>query len=204
MKATRPSAGHWLDDGLRRCRPNVRRPRPGLGAASTAGAVYRRLACREPSTGRQWGARCHMLEEPSHGSWYYWIKVTDADGLRKRVRQGGFASERAPIAARDAAITEPSPRVLAQAWTMEKWLTDWLERLDLRPSTVRGYASTVRCHLIPAVGSRRLSELEPRDVHTAMDLIARKPTRRGVLAASTVTGVLSVLRSALGVARARG
>jgi hypothetical protein len=49
-----------------------------------------------------------------------------------------------------------------------------------------------------------LSELEPRNVYRAMDTIARKPTRRGVLAASTVTGVLSVLRSALGAARARG
>jgi hypothetical protein len=68
-----------------------------------------------------------MLEEPSHGSWYYWIKVTDADGLRKRVRQGGFASEQAAIAARDAAIIEPSPRVLAQAWTVEKWRpTGWI------------------------------------------------------------------------------
>jgi integrase len=37
-----------------------------------------------------------------------------------------------------------------------------------------------------------------------MDAIARKPTRHGVLAASTVTGVLSVLRSALGVAHGRG
>jgi hypothetical protein len=86
---------------------------------------------------------------------------------------------------------------------VEKWLTDWLEQLDLRPSTLRGYAAIVRCHLIPALGSRRLSELEPRDIHRAMDTIARKMTRRGVLAASTVTGVLSVLRSALGVARAR-
>jgi hypothetical protein len=106
--------------------------------------------------------------------------------------------------ARDAALTEPSPRALAQAWTVQKWLTDWLEQLDLRPSTLHGYASIVRCHLIPALGSRRLSELEPRDVHRAMDTIARKRTWRGVLAASTVTGVLSVLRSALGAARARG
>jgi hypothetical protein len=75
---------------------------------------------------------------------------------------------------------------------VEKWLTDWLEQLDVRPSTLRGYAAIVRCHLIPALGSRRLSELEPRDIHRAMDTIARKMTRRGVSAASTVTGVLSV------------
>jgi integrase len=166
--------------------------------------VYRRCACREPSTGRQWGARCHRLEDPSHGRWYYWIKVTAADGLRKRIRRGGFTSEEAAIAARDAALTEPSPRVVAQAWTVQKWLTDWLEQLDLRPSTLRGYAAIVRCHLIPALGSRRLSELEPRDVHRAMDAVARTPTRHGVLAASTVTGVLAVLRSGLGAARALG
>jgi len=75
-----------------------------------------------------------MLEDPSHGRWYYWIKVTGADGLRRRVRRGGFASEPAATAARDAAVGQPSPRVLAQAWTIEKWLTDWLDQLDLRPS----------------------------------------------------------------------
>jgi hypothetical protein len=144
-----------------------------------------------------------MLDDPSHGRWYYWIKVTGADGLRRRVRRGGFASESAAIAARDAAITEPSPRVFAQAWTVEKWLTDWLDQLDLRPATLRGYATIVRCHLIPALGALRLSELETRDVQRAMDTIARKFTRRGVLATSTVTGVLAVLRSALGAARAR-
>jgi hypothetical protein len=67
-----------------------------------------------------------MLDDLSHGRWYYWIKVTGADGLRQRVRRGGFACEPAAIAARDAAIIEPSPRVLAQGWTIEKWLTDWL------------------------------------------------------------------------------
>jgi hypothetical protein len=29
-----------------------------------------------------WGARCRTLEDPSHGRWDYWIKVTDASGLR--------------------------------------------------------------------------------------------------------------------------
>ena len=145
-----------------------------------------------------------MLDDPSHGRWYYWIKVTGADGLRQRVRRGGFASEPAAIAARDAAVGRPSPRLLTQAWTVGKWLTDWLDQLDLRPSTLRGYATIVSCHLIPALGSHRLSELETRDVQRAMDTIARNTTRRGVLAASTVTGVLAVLRSALGAARARG
>ncbi|MEV6843583.1 site-specific integrase [Actinoplanes sp. NPDC051411] len=54
-----------------------------------------------------------MLEDPSHGRWYYWIKVTDVDGQRQRIRRGGFPSEEAAIAAREAAITEPSPRGLA-------------------------------------------------------------------------------------------
>jgi hypothetical protein len=94
--------------------------RPERGAPSVAGSVYRRCACREPLTGRQRGVQCHMLDDPSHGRWYYWIKVTGADGVRRRVRRGGFASEPAAIAARHAAVGQPSPRVLAQAWTVEK------------------------------------------------------------------------------------
>lgn len=95
--------------------------------------------------------------------------------------------------------------MLAQAWTVRKWLVDWLEQVDVRPSTLRGYATIVHCHLVPALGSWRLSELGTAQVQRAMDAIARKPVQRGgVLAASTVTGVLAVLRSALGLARARG
>jgi hypothetical protein len=144
------------------------------------------------------------LGYPSHGTWYYWIKVTDADGLRKRVRRGGFATEEAAIAARDAAVAAPSPRVLAQAWTVERWLLDWHAGLELRPSTVESYGSVVRCHLIPVLGSRRLSELEVRDVQRAMDTIAHRRTPRGLMAASTLTGTLAVLRSALGAARRAG
>jgi hypothetical protein len=101
--------------------------------------------------------------------------VTGADGLRRRVRRGGFASEPAAIRARDAAVGQPSPRVLAQAWTVEKWLIGWLERLDLRPSTLSGYAAIVLGHLIPALGSHRLSEIETSDVQRAMDTVAREP-----------------------------
>lgn len=131
--------------------------------------------------------------------------MADAEGFRRRLRQGSFASENAAVATRDVAVAEPSPRVLAQAWTVRKWLIDWLEQVDVRPSTPRGYTAIVHCHLIPALGYRRLSELETAQVQQAMDAIARKPAKRGgVLAPSTVAGVLAVLRSALGLARARG
>ncbi len=115
IKTATRNAGHWVDESLRRCRPNVRRPRPDSDAPSVAGSVYRRCACREPLTGRQRGVQCHMLDDPSHGRWYYWIKVTHADGLAKRIRRGGYASDEAAIAARDATVAEPGPRVLAQA-----------------------------------------------------------------------------------------
>ncbi len=50
-----------------------------------------------------------------------------------------------------------------------------------------------------------MSELKTAQVQQAMNAIARKPAQRGgVLAASTVAGVLAVLRSALGLAHARG
>jgi integrase len=146
-----------------------------------------------------------MLEDPSHGSWYYWIKVTAEDGARVRVRRGGFEDESAAVAARDAAIAEPSPWVLALAWTVEKWLTMWLAGVELRPATVEGYESVVRHHLIPVLGSRRVSELEVRDVRQAMDAIARRPKRDGTLLAnSTQAGILAVLRSAFGAARRHG
>jgi hypothetical protein len=48
-----------------------------------------------------------------------------------------------------------------------RWLRRWLEdvaRPTIRPSTWRDYETTVRRHLIPNLGSTRLTRLTPAEV----------------------------------------
>lgn len=51
--------------------------------------------------------------------------------------------------------------------TIKAWLEHWLENIqrpDVRPSTYRYYEGTVRVHLIPHIGAKRLNRLTPEDV----------------------------------------
>jgi integrase len=57
--------------------------------------------------------------------------------------------------------------VASVSWTVEQYLTYWLERVvkvERRPKTVQGYESVVRLHLIPGLGKKRLGKLTARDV----------------------------------------
>jgi hypothetical protein len=50
--------------------------------------------------------------------------------------------------------------VASENWTVEKYLTYWLEhvvRVERRPKTYQGYDSVVRLHLIPGLGKKRLA-----------------------------------------------
>jgi integrase len=50
------------------------------------------------------------------------------------------------------------------AWTVEKWLTHWVENIAapfVRENTIAGYRVAVNVHLIPGVGKHRLDLLQP-------------------------------------------
>jgi integrase len=51
-----------------------------------------------------------------------------------------------------------------RAWTVEKWLTHWLENIaapTVRRTTMVGYRSSVNNHLIPGIGAHRIDRLQP-------------------------------------------
>ena len=74
--------------------------------------------------------------------------------------------------------------------TVEQWLNHWASTIapsSVRPSTLRSYESTIRQHLIPLVGRRRLDKLTTDDVrflHTQMEQRGSKPS--SVLRAHTI------------------
>ena len=88
------------------------------------------------------------------------------------------------------------------AWTVEKWLTYWLEHIavppNVRQSTHAGYSVAVRVHLIPGVGAHRLDKLEPEHV----EKLYRKMLASGSKPA-TVHQVHRTLKTALNHAMRR-
>lgn len=78
--------------------------------------------------------------------------------------------------------------------TVERFLTDWLAHMAhrVRPQTVAGYENNVRLHLVPRIGSKKLSRLAVRDVRIMVD-----DMRREGMSPRMVQWVHSTLRVAL-------
>jgi integrase len=83
-----------------------------------------------------------------------------------------------------------------KAWTVEKWLTHWVERIaaeSVRPTTMVGYRASVYRHLIPGIGAHRLDKLEPEHLE---QLYRRLQVEKG-LKPATVHLVHRTVRVAL-------
>jgi integrase len=55
-------------------------------------------------------------------------------------------------------------RKAGRAWTVEKWLTHWVENIaapSVRYKTLQGYRTAVYHHLIPGLGAHRIDRIEP-------------------------------------------
>jgi integrase len=145
--------------------------------------------------------------EAGHGRWYFAVQVDGVDGRRARLRRGGFASRAEAERACWEVLQLPAPEAVARTWTVRRWLEFWLSECEarLRPSTLRSYRTIVYQHLIPQIGSERLSKLRTKTVQRAMDRISRTRVRGGrLIAAGTVNRIRAVLRSALNEARRQG
>lgn len=82
-----------------------------------------------------------------------------------------------------------------KAWTLERYLHHWLTEVAaqrLRPTTIAGYETVIRVHLVPALGHKKLTSLTPQDVRR---LLAAK--RDAGLSVRMVQYIHAVLRNAL-------
>lgn len=104
----------------------------------------------------------------SDGMWVGSVELPSLDGKRRRKvvvakdRNEAIAKlkkVRSEIDAGHIAVTSRT--------TVEKWLERWLNEIhgsELRPTTFRDYASTIRLHINPHIGSKRLDKLTPEHV----------------------------------------
>jgi len=82
-----------------------------------------------------------------------------------------------------------------KAWKLGDYLHHWLTEIAgsrLRPTTLAGYETVVRVHLVPALGTKPLARLTPQDVRR---LLAAK--RASGLSVRMVQYIHAVLRNAL-------
>jgi integrase len=154
------------------------------------------------------------------GRWEAAGYVLAADGTRKRVRvYGSTRREAADKLAEKIADSNRGLPVATADSTVGDYLTYWLNRIAvhrLRENTHTRYATCVRLHLIPGLGSKKIARLTAKDVRTFLDRLRTTcqccaqglDTEREAccaigeccqkrLSPSTVTYVHSVLKSAL-------
>ncbi|MFI1941237.1 tyrosine-type recombinase/integrase [Streptomyces purpureus] len=154
------------------------------------------------------------------GRWEAAGYVLAADGTRKRVRvYGSTRREAADKLAEKIADSNRGLPVATADSTVSDYLTHWLGSVAvhrLRENTHTRYATCVRLHLIPGLGTKKIARLTAKDVRTfldrlratcqcctqALDTEGKKCCAVGEccqkrLSALTVTYVHSVLKSAL-------
>lgn len=147
----------------------------------------------------------------SDGSWHGRVTVglrsdgrPDRRHVRSTTRAGVVAKVRALENARSAGtVTAPGGN-----WTVEAWLTHWLDDLTapyVKVNTLAGYTVAVHHHLIPAIGRHRLANLRPEHLeHLYRQMLARE-TRAGTpTRPATVHQVHRTVRAALNEAVRRG
>lgn len=106
------------------------------------------------------------------GMWVGTVEIPTADGKRrqKRVYSKSYAQARDKLRALQTDITKGLVPSTATT-TVAKWLPHWLETIHgphVRPKTYEFYADSVRLHILPALGGKRLDRLTPEDVRTML------------------------------------
>ncbi|CAL9504515.1 tyrosine-type recombinase/integrase [Streptomyces sp. enrichment culture] len=139
------------------------------------------------------------------GKWHGRVTV----GVRDDGRPDRRHVERKTRAEVTAAVRElekqrdaGSVRKAGRAWTVEAWLTHWVEAiapLAVNENTMVGYGVAVRKHLIPALGAHRLDKLGPEHIERFYGRMQADGRRAG-----TIHQIHRTFRTALNEAVRRG
>lgn len=85
--------------------------------------------------------------------------------------------------------------------TLSEWLDQWMKNVKgtIRPSTFRNRWNNVEKHIKPHLGSKKLSQLTPRDIQRFYEKLAAEGRwdGQGGLSSNTIRGIHTTLHSAL-------
>src|SRR5680860_1327374 len=147
----------------------------------------------------------------SDGYWHGRVTVglredgrPDRRHVMSRTRRKVLEKVRQLERARDSGVVGK----VGENWTVEQWLTHWLENIVapfVRDNTLAGYRVAVNLHLIPGVGAHRLSALRPEHLEALYVRMLKARTKGGTLTQpATVHQVHRTVRAALNEAVRRG
>jgi Phage integrase, N-terminal SAM-like domain len=158
----------------------------------------------EPSKGRASNG-ASSIYRGRDGDWHGRVTMgTRDDGRpdRRHVRAKTRAEVTRKVRELEKSREAGTVRRAGRAWTVEQWLTHWVENIAapfVRPNTLAGYRVAVRVHLIPGVGAHRLDRLEPEHLERLYVRMMRNGS-----AAGTAHQAHRTIRTALGEAVRRG
>ncbi len=122
---------------------------------------------------------------------------------RRHVMGRSEAVIRQKVRALERGREDGNTRKAGQRWTVERWLTHWIENIAIPPAiretSHASYRVDVFTHLIPGIGAHRLERLTPEH----LEKLYGKMQRAGS-AAGTAHHVHRTIRAALNVALRRG
>jgi integrase len=145
------------------------------------------------------------------GLWHGRVSMGLTDQGRKDRRHVSSKSKAVvveKVAALEKARDEGLAEQIPETWTVETWLTHWLEHLSrpfVKQSTYEGYRAAVTVHLIPGIGRHRLHTLRPEHLERLYVGLLKVRTRRGTpMSPGRVHQVHRTIRTALNEAVRRG
>lgn len=128
------------------------------------------MSPRKPR-GRRGNGEGSIYQRESDGYWVgmAYVHTTSGQIKRRPVYGRSFEEvrEKLDVLKTRSAAGMPAPdRRTTVAQFLDQWLADI--RDDKRATTIRGYESAVRLHLVPALGKKRLDRLNAADVRSFM------------------------------------
>lgn len=120
---------------------------------------------RREGTRRPNGAS--SVYEGADGKWHGWVTMgvgDDGSPDRRHVKRSSESDVIEAVRQLERERDSGKVRKPGRAWTVEKWLTYWVENIaapSVRHTTMVGYRSSVYNHLIPGVGKHRIDKLQP-------------------------------------------
>lgn len=141
------------------------------------------------------------------GYWHGWVTVGVKDNgtpdrRHRKAKTEGEVTRKVRRLEKDR--DDGKIRKAGQRWTVETWLTHWIENIAVFPSISEraheGYRTDVMKHLIPGVGAHKLDKLQPEH----LEALYRRLQTEKQLSAGTVHHVHRTIKNALNVAVKRG
>ncbi|WP_280499423.1 tyrosine-type recombinase/integrase [Nocardia cyriacigeorgica] len=137
----------------------------------------RKKARREPGEG--------SIYKRADGMWVGRLELEPGpDGKRVRSKPVYSTDRNEVVKKLDTLKGELSKglKQLDQKITVAEWLEYWIVHIapkQVRPHVLRSYRAAIRTRIIPAIGKRKLAQLEPKDVRFMHDHILSSTYKRG-------------------------